>query len=126
MSEIRFPVGTPLGIPSETSRVENRGNKTPSVSFDSLLSSEMNGREVRFSAHADMRLKERGLDFTGDDMARIKGAIDILASKGGRDSLLLMGDTALIVNVPNRTVVTAMDAGSVFTNIDSAVILNNG
>lgn len=125
MSEIRFPVGTPLTIPSETSRVDAKTNKAPSVSFENLLSNEMNGREVRLSAHANMRLMERGLDLTGEDMSRIKGALDILASKGGRDSLLLMGDTALIVNVPNRTVVTAMDAGSVFTNIDSAVIINN-
>ncbi len=125
MSEIRFPVGTPLVIPSDTPRADARTNKAPAVSFDSLLSAEMNGREVRFSTHAGLRLKERGLDLTGEDMARIKGAVDTLASKGGRDSLLLMGDTALIVNVPNRMVVTAMDAGSVFTNIDSAVIINN-
>lgn len=125
MSEIRFPVGIPLVIPTDAPRGDVRTNKAPAVSFDSLLSNEMKGREVRFSAHADMRLRERGLDLTGDDMARIKGAMDTLASKGGRDSLLLMGDTALIVNVPNRTVVTAMDAGSVFTNIDSAVIIGN-
>lgn len=125
MSEIRFPVGSPLTIPPETSRVDTKTNKAPSVSFENLLSNEMNGREVKLSAHANMRLRERGLDLTGEDMSRIKGALDTLASKGGRDSLLLMGDTALIVNVPNRTVVTAMDAGSVFTNIDSAVIINN-
>lgn len=125
MSEIRFPVGSPLIIPSEVPKTGNKAGKNPAASFDNLLSNEMNGREVRFSAHADMRLKERGLDLTGADMARIKGAMDTLASKGGRDSLLLMGDTALIVNIPNRTVVTAMDAGSVFTNIDSAVIIGN-
>ncbi len=125
MSEIRFSVGNPLIIPSKVPKTGNKAEKSPAVSFDNLLSNEMKGREVRFSAHADMRLRERGLDLTGNDMARIKGAMDTLASKGGRDSLLLMGDTALIVNVPNRTVVTAMDAGSVFTNIDSAVILNN-
>jgi hypothetical protein len=38
----------------------------------------------------------------------------------------MLDDVAMIVNVPNRTVVTAVDgdqAGSqVFTNIDSAVI----
>lgn len=126
MSEIRFPVGNPLTIPSEVPKTGNKAEKNPAVSFDNFLSNEMKGHEVKFSAHADMRLRERGLDLTGDDMARIKGAMDTLASKGGRDSLLLMGDTALIVNVPNRTVITAMDAGSVFTNIDSAVIINNG
>lgn len=126
MSEVRFPVGNQLIIPSEAPKTGNKAEKNPAVSFDNILSAEMKGHEVRFSAHADMRLKERGLDLNGDDMARIRGAMDTLASKGGRDSLMLMGNTALIVNVPNRMVVTAMDAGSVFTNIDSAVILNNG
>lgn len=39
-----------------------------------------------------------------------------------------MKDMALIVNIPNRTVVTAMDGNAmkdnVFTQIDSAVIIS--
>ena len=39
----------------------------------------------------------------------------------------MMGDSALVVSVKNRTVVTALDKtqmkGNVFTNIDSAVII---
>lgn len=123
MSEIRFPIGKPLVIPSETPNVSNK-TQNPSISFDSLLSKEINKGGIKLSAHAQVRLKERGVDLSGDHMAKIEGAIDTLASKGGKDSLVLMGNTALIVNVPNRTVVTAMDSGSVFTNIDSAVILN--
>jgi hypothetical protein len=41
---------------------------------------------------------------------------------------MLLGGTALIVNIPNRTVVTALDGASmkdnVFTQIDSAVIIS--
>jgi flagellar operon protein len=40
---------------------------------------------------------------------------------------LVMDSQAFIVSVPNRTVITALDGGSmkenVFTNIDSAVIV---
>ena len=52
--------------------------------------------------------------------------MDKAGQKGGQDSLVLLRDMAFIVSVPNKTVVTAMDADqvkeNVFTNIDSAVI----
>lgn len=124
MSEIRFPIGKPLVIPSDTPKVGNRSGQNPSVSFDNVLAKEINKDGIKLSAHAQARLMERGVDLTGDRMSKIQGAMDTLASKGGKDSLVLMGSTALIVNVPNRTVITAMDAGSVFTNIDSAVVIN--
>jgi flagellar operon protein len=54
-------------------------------------------------------------------------AVNKAASKGARQSLLVMDNQAFIVSVPNRTVITALDGGSmkenVFTNIDSAVIV---
>ncbi len=41
---------------------------------------------------------------------------------------MLMDDTALIVNIKNKTVITAMDFASmkdhVFTQIDSAVVIS--
>ena len=61
------------------------------------------------------------------DLSQIlQQAIDVARKKGARDSLVLMGDLALVVSVKNNTVITAVDEGStkenVFTNIDSAVI----
>jgi len=48
------------------------------------------------------------------------------ASKGSRDSLVLVDGTAFVVSVSNRTVITAVGSeqmkDNVFTNIDSAVI----
>lgn len=125
MNEVKFPVIRPLNIPPEAPKVNDRKINTPSVPFDGILSKEIGKADVKLSAHARMRLKERGLELTEGDISRIRGAIDVLAAKGGRDSLVLMGDTALIVNVPNRTVVTAMDTGNVYTNIDSAVVVNH-
>ena len=47
--------------------------------------------------------------------------------KGIRDSLVIVDDLAFIVNVPNKTVVTAMNSReteeNVFTNINGAVIM---
>jgi len=82
---------------------------------------------LRFSAHAETRLKSRGIDFGSEMMKRLETAVDRAEKKGvQKDSLVLMKDLALIVNIKNRTVITAMDQNnmkeSVFTNIESAVI----
>jgi flagellar operon protein len=124
MSEIRFPVGSPIVIPAEPSKNGTAVEKGFHPSFDSVLSREVGRGEVKLSAHARNRLNERGVDLTGENLLKVKEAMQLLESKGGRDSLVLMGSTALIVNIPNRTVVTAMEAGNVFTNIDSAAVIS--
>ena len=82
---------------------------------------------LKFSAHASQRLQERKINLDPATLSRVTDAIDKAEAKGIEDTLVLTGDAALIVNVKNRTVVTAMDKGSlqgnVFTNIDGAVIV---
>jgi flagellar operon protein len=82
---------------------------------------------LKFSAHASQRMQERKIQLDATTMARVNDAIDKAAAKGVEDTLVLTGNAALIVNVPNRTVVTALDKGAmngnVFTNIDGAVIV---
>ena len=59
--------------------------------------------------------------------SRLGDAVNKMASKGARESLIYMNDVALVVSIRNRTVITAMDGMSakdnIFTNIDSAAIL---
>ena len=49
------------------------------------------------------------------------------SQKGIRESLVLVDQLAFIVNIPNNTVVTAMQQNetdeNIFTNIDGAVII---
>lgn len=82
---------------------------------------------LKFSAHASQRLKERKIELDAATLGRINDAIDKADSKGIDDTLVLTKDAALIVNVKNRTVITAMDRaqmmGNVFTNIDGAVLV---
>ena len=82
---------------------------------------------LRFSAHALERLERRQIELTDADLARVDSALEQAAAKGARDSLLLMDRLALVVNVPNRTVITVLPANeaghNVFTNIDSAVVV---
>jgi flagellar operon protein len=96
--------------------------------FDAVFQSAVDKTQsLKFSAHAKERLALRNINLSQDDMTRMNAAVDKAASKGARQSLLVMQNQAFIVSVPNRTVITAMDGGSmkdnVFTNIDSAVIV---
>lgn len=92
--------------------------------FAAVLRSKVD--ELKFSAHAQSRIKSRNLSMTPQVMEKLNNAVSGAASKGSKDSLILMPNMAFIVNIPNRTVVTAMDGESVrdnvFTNIDSTVI----
>lgn len=92
-------------------------------SFQSVLHDKL----IRFSHHAEVRLKQRGITWNTDRMAKLETAVSKAAAKGARESLIMFQDVALIVNVKNRTVVTAMDGNqmqdNVITQIDSAVIV---
>ena len=84
------------------------------------------GQGVKFSGHALQRIERRGISLDASTTARLNEGVSRAASKGARDSLVLVDDTAFVVSVPNRTVITAVDREhmkeQVFTNIDSAVI----
>ena len=95
--------------------------------FAQVLDEKLPSGGVKFSQHAQDRLKARNINLSANDLAKLEGAVNSVAQKGGRESLVMMGDAALVVSIRNRTVVTALDKtqmqGNVFTNIDSAVIL---
>ncbi len=91
--------------------------------FDKVLQREL--EELKFSKHAQERLSARNITLNEADLSRLQQAVSKAEEKGAQDSLVLLRDTAFIVSIKNRTVVTALDAAArdnVFTNIDSAVI----
>ncbi|HTX99587.1 MAG TPA: TIGR02530 family flagellar biosynthesis protein [Bacteroidota bacterium] len=92
--------------------------------FDKVLQRELEG--LKFSKHAQERLSARNITLNEADLSSLQQAVSKADEKGSQDSLILLRDTAFIVSVKNRTVVTAVDAAAaknnVFTNIDSAVI----
>lgn len=94
--------------------------------FQEFLQSELNrSQELKFSAHAERRLKSRNLELDTAQLKALDNAVKSAAAKGSRDSLVLLDNLALLVNIPNRTVITAMDRDeletNIITNIDSAV-----
>ncbi|HUI29756.1 MAG TPA: TIGR02530 family flagellar biosynthesis protein [Candidatus Acidoferrales bacterium] len=95
-------------------------------SFDEVLRGEID--RLKFSHHAQSRLESRNIQLSDDDVKQLADAVDRASQKGAQDSLVIMKNVGYIVNVKNRTVVTAVDGDSlsenVFTNIDSAVLIN--
>lgn len=106
------------------SRNQQAESSTHGLSFGEMLQDRL----LHFSNHAVKRLEQRGIEIKPEELSRIESAIDSAAAKGAKETLILMKDTALIVNVNNRTVVTALSGNSmkdnVFTQIDSAVIIS--
>ena len=90
-----------------------------------LASLRHNG--ITLSTHATQRIQQRGISLNPFEQKSLNEAMHQLEAKGARDALLLRNDAAFVVNIPSRTVVTAMGQGElqerVFTNIDSAMLV---
>lgn len=116
----------PLPLKTTPSKV-NRNAPVESGSFQAQLQQQLQRTEVIVSNHAKQRLEKRDIRLTDSDIGKIGEAINRVAAKGGKESLIMYKDTAFVVNVQNRTIITAVDQQSmkenVFTNIDSAMIL---
>ncbi len=92
--------------------------------FSEALRTSMTKRPVTVSGHAAMRMQSRGIATTPKLMENLANATDQLAAKHARESLIIYSGIGFVVNVPNRTVVTAMSLSEepqIFTNIDSAM-----
>ncbi len=92
-----------------------------------LTDSLKENQQVRFSAHAMRRLEERQVALNEDTLHRLDSGLRQLDAKGSRNSVIFLDDTAFVVSVKNKTVVTAVQKeqpqGNVFTNIDSVAIV---
>jgi flagellar operon protein len=96
--------------------------------FESILRQKQAERErVKFSRHAEYRLKSRNINLSAEQRGRINEAVAKAESKGIRDTLVLLDNLAFVVNVRNRTVITVANSDelkeNVFTNIDGTVII---
>lgn len=97
--------------------------RTGTSGFDAIFKEEL--EKVKFSSHASKRLEARNIHLTETELGKLQSAVERAEQKGAKDSLVMMDNTAFIVNVPNKTVVTAMPVEegneNIFTNIDSVV-----
>lgn len=106
-------------------RTKTQKNASSEVSFEDVLRQKQ--KPLKFSKHATQRLSQRNINLSYEQNIRLTNGVTEAEKKGVNESLVLVDNLAFIVNVPNKTVVTAMDQeetnANVFTNIDGAVIM---
>ena len=118
-----YAAGLSKNMTSRTS-VTSSDTKSGKTFGNILAEKEKEAGQVKFSKHASLRMSDRGLEMSDEQLGRLSNGTDMAADKGIKDSLVMIDDMAFIVNVPSRTVITALEAGNenVFTNINGAVI----
>lgn len=95
------------------------------VSFRRILEEKQSAAdEIKFSKHANDRLLSRNINLSPEQKERLASGVNRASQKGIKDSLVMVDNMAFIVNVSNKTVITAVGEGDdrIFTNIDGAII----
>lgn len=119
--------GTYLNKKTATDNTVNNSD----LSFEQILqesfSTAKDTQELKFSKHAGLRLAERNITLSKEQLQRLEDGALRAGEKGIKESLVLMDNYAFIVNTTNKTVITAMDPRTenenIYTNIDGAVVI---
>ena len=130
MDDIKLGFYTPIvtGNPQSTPTAKTDTSGTDTKSFADVLSETLSkSSDVNFSKHAVKRAMEHNIDLNDESISRLNEGVRIAGEKNLEEPLILVGSTAFLVNIPNNTVITAVDSGNmkgnVFTNIDGTVII---
>ncbi len=128
----RIPASQPAVHEQSSPATAPLRRQAPLARFDQTLEQvqqhlDQQAQVVRLSAHAVQRLSERNISFTNQERIDLGQAISLLNNKGARNALIVRQDAAFVVNVPNRTMVTAISQQElqqrVFTQIDSTMLI---
>ncbi len=120
---------TNLQEPKSFKEILETKSETSNIQFSKHASMRLGNRNLSlsnsFSKHASMRLGNRNLSLSNSQMKRVEQGIEKAKAKGINDSLVLVDNIALVVNIKNNIVITAIqnDNEKVYSNIDGAVIV---
>ncbi|MDD2480751.1 MAG: TIGR02530 family flagellar biosynthesis protein [Lutispora sp.] len=117
----------PIGNSNKT-EIQDKPKIQGDYSFEKILKEQIQQQgQTKFSKHAQERLISRNVELTQEDLAKIDNAVERASKKGIKDTLILIGSTALIANVKSKTIITAATEDTlkdnIFTHIDGAIIL---
>jgi flagellar operon protein len=120
-----FGIEMPMPIQTVDKDVNDDAAKD---SFKSILTEMLRkNSEVNFSKHAVKRAIDHNIELTDENLSCLNEGVKMASEKNLEEPLILVGNTAFLVNIPNNTVITAVDSsdmkGNVFTNIDGTVII---
>ncbi len=96
--------------------------------FSDVLKNKIkSSTDLKFSSHAMKRIEDRNIHLNSENISRLENGIKEAEKKGSVNSVIMMDNSAYIVSIKNKTVVTAVDQlntrGNIFTNIDSVAIV---
>lgn len=119
------PITGPVN-PQIPGQMQKRQELQKTGGFADILQDKLKKeRGITISKHAQLRMEMRNVNLTEAQRQKLADAVDKADAKGVRDTLVVMDKMAFVVNVKNRTVITAVNSGemkeNVFTNIDGAV-----
>lgn len=104
---------------------QQKNNETANTQFQNLLNEAQ--QKLKISKHASQRITQRNINISDVEWNKIEEKMQVAKSKGLNESLFLTQNAALIINVKNAIVVTALDrteaSNQIFTNIDSAILI---
>lgn len=96
------------------------------TSFKELLDQQIKNT-VTFTKHASIRKEQRNIEVTDSDLEKLGDACDKAQEKGIGNALIMMDNSAFIVNAADKRVITVMDKNEMknklFNDIDGAVFI---
>jgi flagellar operon protein len=110
-------------VPKTSDQPQEQGR-----SFSEILAERIKANSnINFSKHAIERVAQRNVDLNEAHMERLNEGVRLASQKGLGETLILIDQTAFIVNAKNNTVITTVSGndlkGNVFSNIDGTVII---
>jgi flagellar operon protein len=117
----------------QTERLNNTNQKPTvndtqktDVSFKDLLNQQIKNA-VTFTKHASIRKEQRNIEVSDSDLEKLGNACDKAQEKGIGNALIMMDNSAFIVNAADKRVITVMDKNEMknklFNDIDGAVFI---
>ena len=110
----------PQGAPKQT------GDAEQARSFREVLEGlQTRDSGVTFSKHASSRLEQRNIRLSEGSLDRLNEGVRIAREKGMNDTLIIVDDSAFVVNAGSNKVITSLSdlRGRAITNIDGTVIV---
>jgi flagellar operon protein len=125
----RFPLNDAIIKQSEKMikrTTEENPIKKSKDSFQEILNQEIN-QSITFSKHAAIRKTQRNIEISSSSLEKISNACDLAREKGMDSALIVMDDSAFIVNAVEKRVVTVIEKNEmknkIVNNIDGAVFI---
>ncbi len=107
---------------------ENQGVDISNISFKEVLDNKIfNDNSITFSDKANKNLMDINGPLNIDQITRLESGLGRFKERGAKTGVLLMDETAFVVNVNKQSIVSTMGKEkvqeNVFSNIDSFAVV---